>query len=254
MTLKDALVSYGFDPANITVLLDGAASRAAILSGIADLQRAPEDARAIFTFAGHTRKVQGGNALVAADGKLISAGELAGALAKIRAPMWLAFPTCYAAGFDIPGIVGPNRIATFASSADQLAYEATEFGRSFLFQYMVQLGMLMEQAKPTVESAFEYARTSLARDYPDRVPLVDDQYPGEFLLAAPSWRRTRPPADPQVSGGKEQTQQPAPGPGSDENRAAPAPGRQPEQPAQPPDEHPGTCMRSGTLGVTYGGC
>lgn len=180
-TLRDALVAYGWPTDKIQMLLEGEATTEGILAAIERLARAPTDSRAVFAFAGHTRRIGGQNHIVTADGRLLSAGRLAAALGKVQAPLWVALPTCYAAGFAVPGIVAEGRIATFASQADQVAYEDTTFGRSYLFQYMIAEAMLGRKASGSVEQAFSYAARELRNDKRS-TPVLHDQYPGEFVL------------------------------------------------------------------------
>jgi hypothetical protein len=183
--IRDALVTFGYEPSDVVVLLEGEATKGRILSEIRSLAaRTPAHGQAVFAFAGHTRRKNGENQLRAADGGTISAGALATHLREVRAPMWVALPTCYAAGYRVPGISGPNRVATFASAPDQLAYESTAFRRSYLIEYMVVRGMLSGKAPATVEGAFAFAHTTLQRTRPDRVPLIQDDYAGDFVLGS----------------------------------------------------------------------
>jgi hypothetical protein len=119
--------------------------------------------------------------------------------------MWIALPTCYAAGFAIPGIVGPGRVVTFASSADRPSYEATWFGRSFLVQFMVLEAMLHGRASGSVERAFAYAHREIEQyGEADLMPLIDDRHPGEFVLGRPippkPTASREPASDPRRSG------------------------------------------------------
>lgn len=219
--LERALLAYGFDPGRITVLTDAQASRDAVLASIRRFAaRVPPDAKAVFAFAGHTRRHGGENSIVAADGRTIAAGTLAAALGRIRSPLWVALPTCYAAGFSRSGIVGPDRVATFASSADARAYESVRLGHSFLFEYLVAQAMLDGRASGSVEEAFGYAERHLQRDHPRWVPLLDDRHPGEFTLGPPI-----PPSS-----------ETRPGSEASRPRRTPPPDDRPE--ARPHDEEP----------------
>lgn len=192
--LERALLAYGFPEDRVMVLENADADRDRILGAIEELAAttAP-DGRAVFAFAGHTRRTRGKNRLVAADGRTISADELARALNRVRTPMWVALPTCYAAGFRVPGIVGPGRVTTFASAADRPAYESIDLGRSFLVEYMVGRAMLSGRASGSVEQAFVHAHHGLERDFSRYVPLMDDRFPGPFVLG--------PPLEAQEAGG-----------------------------------------------------
>ncbi len=208
-TLEQALLRYGFSPDQTTVLTNSEASRGAILSEIAKLAEVRDDGQVVFMFAGHTRRSGGENQIIAADGRTISASALAQSLGRVRVPMWVAFPTCFAGGFQVPGIVGPGRVVTFASEASQLAYESAGFRKSYLIEYMVARAMLQSNPAETVEEAFHRASAELTADYPSRVPLMDDQFPGGFALgrqgtvvAAEAEPPSRQPARTSSSGGR----------------------------------------------------
>lgn len=218
--LEEALLAYGIPADQVVVLEDREADRDRILDAIDELAAVtPPDGRAVFAFAGHTRRIGGRNHIVTADGRMISAGELAEALGRVRAPMWVALPTCYAAGFSVPGIVGPGRVTTFASAADQPSYESLEFERSFLFEYMVGRGMLAGRASGSVEQAYSYAHDALAREFSRHVPLIDDRFPGHLTLGPPIEAET-----PRAPGGHERAEpSETPGPHRPEPRPTPTP-------------------------------
>lgn len=180
--LQAALLAYGFAPQNITMLLNEQATRPAILSALRALAaRTPTDGLAVFAAATHTRRARATNQLATAEGGRISATELGAHLAAVRSPAWIALPTCYAGGYAVRGIVGPGRVATFASSADRPSYQAGAAG-SFLFVHMVRKAMLERRAPSSVEAAFAYARSELERNHPDHVPSMSDGVPGELVL------------------------------------------------------------------------
>jgi hypothetical protein len=209
--LKNALLEYGFPPKNIVMLLDARATRDAILDGIQALaRRTPRDGIAVFGLATHTRRRGGVNELLTGDGLRITAHELADHMSKIRSRVWGTFPTCYAAGYALPGIVGKNRIATFASSSSKPTYQLGSAG-SYLMINMVREGMLARHAPESVESAFRYAETQLKRTFPTRVPIMSDGIRGDMVLGrmpTPSYdddrsvRRTGTVAAEQTSSGE----------------------------------------------------
>jgi hypothetical protein len=180
--VRKALAGYGFLSRNVTTLLDGAATRSRILSELDRLAaRTPADGVAVFAVATHTRRRGGQNELLTADGARIGSYELAAKLRAVRSRMWVALPTCYAGGYAIPGIIGPRRVATFASSATRPTYQLGS-GGSYLIIHMVKYGMLEGGAPGSVESAFEYARARLERERPTRVPSISDGIPGDLVL------------------------------------------------------------------------
>jgi hypothetical protein len=211
--MRKALLMYGFKDENIRVLVEGSASRAAILDELSSLAaRTPSNGVAVFAVATHTRRYAGTNELLTADGLRISAGELASRLGAVRSRMWVALPTCYAAGYALPGIVGRDRVATFASSADRPSYQLGDAG-SFLILNMVRRAMLERQAPGSVEDAFHWAKNTLQETSPDNVPSMSDGIPGEFVLGridAGDPQATRPSgegwstqAQPEPYGGRE---------------------------------------------------
>lgn len=199
--LREALTRYGFPARNVRVLTEREATATRIveeLDALAD--RTPADGRAVFAFAGHTRRRGGGNHFVAADGNLLSADAIARRLARVRAPMWVVLPTCYAGGYALPGIVGRDRVATFASRRNELAYELGEAG-SYLVIHMVRHAMLDARAPGSVEQSFSFAERSIASRNPKRVPYIDDRFPGDFVLGPVTWSAPRPvPEDTQDPG------------------------------------------------------
>lgn len=220
------LLDRGFPSENVTVLVDDEATRDAILSAIAEFANATSpEGRAVFAFAGHTRRQHGQNHIVAADGQTITAGTLSEALSSVRAPMWVALPTCYAAGFARPGIVGPNRIATFASGATERSFESTRFGHSFLFEYMLKRFLDATDKRTSVERAFTSAKRGLERDYPRLAPVMDDQLPGEFALGR------RAPSEPRA--GDRSPRRPAREERDAPSRATPTPSRPPDKGDEP---------------------
>jgi hypothetical protein len=189
--MQQALVSYGFPESNVVVLTEGEATASRILTELDRLAaRSPADGRAVFSFAGHTRMMGGVPHFVTADGGLIPAGTIAAKLARVRAPMWVALPTCYAGAYALPGIIGPNRVATFSSAADQESYELGPAG-SWLILYMVEYAMLDGEAPQSVEASFAYARRAIDKVNPDREPFMVDRIPGDFVLGV-----RRPAAEP----------------------------------------------------------
>lgn len=198
MNLRAALRGYGFRDDNVQMLLEGQATRPAILGALRDLaSRTPRDGTAVFAIATHTQRSRGTNLLATAEGSRISATELAQHLRAVRAPMWVALPTCYAAGYARPGIVGRRRIATFASAADREAYQAGKSG-SFLFIHMVRRAMLEQRSPASVESAFAFARSEIVRSYPEYVPSISDGIPGDLVLG-PIRRRATTRSDAEIA-------------------------------------------------------
>lgn len=197
--VNEALAKMGVPGSNRLLIRDGQASAEVIRAAVNWLNdHAGPDAKAIFFYAGHVRKQgEGREALVAADGKTVSDGELAGRMAHLRArETWIGIAGCYGGGFN--EVLKAGRILTGASPANSLAYENGGFQRSYMVQYMIRKALIEGQASgTTIEAAFAYAQAALARDYPNRQPVQFDHVPGELELRLPGSQP--PPPPPQQS-------------------------------------------------------
>jgi len=170
-----ALGGLGVPARQRLVLRDSQATAGHIREAVAWLvSRAGPDATAVLFYAGHVRKIAvTSEALVAADGELVHDRELGERLSHLLSPrVWVAVAGCYGGGFT--EVLAPGRILTGAAPADALAYESSQFGRSFLVQYMVREAMIDQRAAGSVQAAFSYAVAELAREHPDRVPVQID--------------------------------------------------------------------------------
>jgi hypothetical protein len=184
-----ALAGMGVPAENRLVLLDGQATAARIRDAIGWLSsRAGPDATAVFFYGGHVRKLGPlTEAIVTADGAVIDDRQLEEHLSHVAARrMWIAMASCFGGGFT--EVLAAGRVLTGAAPADALAYETTEYGRSFLVQYMVREAMIEKRAASSVQAAFAYATTELARRHPTRLPVQIDLAGGPLdlrpLLAA----------------------------------------------------------------------
>jgi hypothetical protein len=198
LNVKQALLDYGFPPQNVRTLLDAQASRAAILQGLDDLvAETPPSGIAVVAIAAHSRRYGGVDQLLAADGLRVDSTEIAGRLQHLRARAWIALPTCYAGGYAIPGIVGHNRIATFASDGRSESYEVGRAG-SYLIIDMVQDAMIERYAPQSVESAFYWAQHRLEQTNPNRVPSISDGIDGDLVLGDMPGAQSYGPPPPQA--------------------------------------------------------
>lgn len=196
-----ALAGMGVPAENRLVLLNGEATAAGIRDALGWLSsRAAADATAVFFYGGHVRKTGPvTEAMVAADGVLITDRELASHLSHLAAGRaWIAMASCYGGGFT--EVLGPGRILTGAAPADALAYETTRYGRSFLVQYMVREAMIERKAPGSVQAAFAYATAELARRHPARLPVQVDLAGAPLdlgmVLSAATAPVTAPPTPP----------------------------------------------------------
>ena len=189
-----ALAGFGVPAANRVVLRDGQARRADLVSAVEALVAvAGPGSTVVLAYAGHVRKLDGDTeAIVAADGGLLTDAELGGLLATSPAErMWLLMATCYAAGFT--EALAPGRVLTAAAGARSLAYESRAVRGSYLVHHLVREGWLQGRAGPSVQEAFAYADAQIAQRYPRRRPLQIDHYGSPMVLGA---QRPAPPAPP----------------------------------------------------------
>ncbi|MDP9387623.1 MAG: caspase family protein [Actinomycetota bacterium] len=191
-----ALGGLGVPAENRLVLRDGQATADRIRASVDWLAaRAGPDAVAVFFYGGHVRKIgDTTEAMVGADGALVTDRELAGRLESLPARRaWIAIAACYGGGFT--EVLAPGRVLTGAADADSLAYESSAFGRSYMVQYMVREAIIDRRAPESVQAAFAYARAELARSHPDRQPVQLDSGAGPLDLrpGAGSPTSTPPP-------------------------------------------------------------
>ena len=181
-----ALAAYGI-PADRRVLLRNTQATASVIADSLRwlVSRAGRDATAVFFYAGHVRKIgKGAEAIVAADGKLVTDRTMADLLRPLAARQtWIALASCYAGGFD--EVLAPGRILTGAAGANSLAYENAAYGNSYLVEYMVERAMRQGHAAKSVEQSFGWAYESLRRDHPNRLPVQYDRLDGELQLGNP---------------------------------------------------------------------
>ena len=195
-----ALSGLGVPADHRLVLRDGQATADSIRQSVDWLvSRAGPDAAAVFFYAGHVRKAGfTTETLVGADGDLITDRELGERLSHLNARRaWIAVAACYGGGFT--EVLAPGRVLTGAAAADELAYESSEFGRSYLVQYMVREAIIENRASTSVQAAFAYAFTELTKDHPGRQPVQIDMGPGPLDLRPVVEAATSTPAPPALT-------------------------------------------------------
>lgn len=197
--MDEALAGFGVPGERRLVLRDGQATADSIRRAARWLtDHAGPDAVGVFFYAGHVRKVdRDTEVMVAADGVTISDAELASMLDPLAAPGWIVIAGCYSGGFT--EVLRDGRILTAASGADDLSYENSDFGRSYLVEYVVRRALIQGRARQSVEAAFAWADDALRRDYPNRLPVQFDQFAGELDLSprSPPSAPARPEPSPQ---------------------------------------------------------
>jgi caspase domain-containing protein len=245
--VDSALAAYGVPGTRRILLLDQQATADNIRSGLAWLAgRAAADATVVFFYSGHVRQVTGDadrdgeatdEAIVAADGDAVYDGELAGIFRNLEArSVWIGIAGCYGSGFD--DALASGRVLTAAAAESDLAYENSALGHSYLVEYMIHRAMLQGRASGSVQEAFSWAQAQIAKDYPNRQPVMVDRARAPLVLG--SRNQAAPPAQ---SAGE------APPPAPAESQPGPS-----EQPATPPTAPsdpgggPGAC--ADVLGVS----
>jgi hypothetical protein len=227
-----ALAQQGVTGEHVLALYDGQVTPGVVRSAADWLtSHAGPDAVAVFFYAGHVRKKNGGEAIVTSDGGSVMDNELASWLRPLAAKKtWITMAACYGGGFT--ELLGPGRVLTGAAPANEVAYESSAFGRSYLGEYMIRRAMVEGAASDTVQTAFAWAHARIAQDYPNREPVQFDSSDGAVNL--------RPAGGSANSGGGTSGSAPAP---TDPQPAQPAPAPDPgpadDAPPQPPPKRCG---------------
>jgi len=223
-TVDYTLAAYGVPADRRLVLRNTQATAAVIADSLRWLvARAGPDAAAVFFYAGHVRKIgRGAEAIVAADGKLVTDRTVADLLRPLRSRAWIVMASCYGGGFT--EVLGPGRILTGAAGPNSLAYENATYANSYLVEYVFERAMMNGHAPESAERAFDWAHAALRRDHPNRVPVSHDWLEGELRLGTPP--RPAPSSSP-----------PPP--------SSPPPSSPPTTSAPPPeDDDDGDCLLS----------
>jgi hypothetical protein len=233
--VDSALAAYGVPANRRMLLLDGQATGDNIRGALAWMAaRASAESTAVFFYSGHVRQVAGDpdrdgevidEALVGADGDNVFDGQVADLLRESDArATWLGIAACYGAGFD--DAMAAGRILTAAAGENDVAYENSSLGHSYMVEYMVRRAMLQGRAAGSVQEAFGWARAQIARDYPNRQPAMLDRSRGPMVLgraAAPPPSPERKPApQPAPAKPEEPKPKPAPPPTAPEPQPGPA--------------------------------
>ncbi|MGH9039935.1 MAG: caspase family protein [Acidimicrobiia bacterium] len=226
-----ALAAYGVPGQHRIVLLDEKATADNIRAGLAWVAgRANSEATVVFFYSGHVRQVTGDadrdgeaidEAIVAADGEAVYDGEVAGIFRNLEArSVWLGIAGCYGGGFD--DAVAPGRVLTAAATETDLAYENSALGHSYLVEYMVRRAMLQGRAAGSVQESFSWAQAQIAKDYPNRQPVMVDKARSPMVLGSRN--------QPQPTQSASETPSPPP------SDAQPAPSEEPAAPPKAPSE------------------
>ena len=248
--VDQALAAYGVPTDHRLLLLDEAATADNIRAALGWMaSRAAADSTAVFFYSGHGRQTTSAGdrdaeavdeAMVAADGGNVDDGQVAAILRDLEArSAWIGIASCYGGGFD--DALAPGRVLTAAAGENDLAYENSSLGRSYLVEYMVRRAMLEGNASDSVQDAFAWARAQIARDYPNRQPVILDRSRGPVVLGP----RAAPTAATAPEGQRRPPAQAEPQPDRPPSPAAPPP---PAEPGEPGEPGSGLCTQ--VLGVT----
>jgi hypothetical protein len=171
-----AVLERAGQPQTQRVVLTDATASAATIGRALDwlVANAGPDATAVVYFAGHVRKLAPSTeAFVGADGQVVPDHVVARHLAPLRAGRtWLVVAGCYGGGFT--EALAPGRLLTAAAPAGALAYETTQYRRSYLGEFLVRRGLLEGEGGPTVQTSFAFAEREIRRSHPGRVPVQID--------------------------------------------------------------------------------
>jgi hypothetical protein len=219
--VNEALAGFGV-PGSQRLLVRDRQATAGVVLAAADwlVQHAGPDATAVFFYAGHVRKLSSSTeAIVAADGRVVTDGQLASALSGLAARRaWIAMAACFGGGFD--EMLAPGRVLTAAADADHLAYENASYGRSYMVQFMVREAMIERRAPDSVQSAYEYARAQLSAQYPGRVPVEYDRAGAPVILRQGAFAYGSSGAAPPSAGSPSSPSPTTAPPSSDDGRCA----------------------------------
>ena len=219
---NQAITQMGVAPDHILNLRDGQVTPGVLHSAITWLDsHAGPDAVAVFFYAGHVMKRGASQVIVTSDGGYVYDTQLADWLRPLPArKAWIAIAACYGGGFN--EVLAPGRVLTAAADANNVAYESSAFGRSYLGEYMIHRAMIEGAANQSVESAFAWAQAHISQDYPGREPVEFDQGDG-FLNLRPTG------TPPQQSA-------PASSPPADQSGQSPPAASDPAPPPPPPQK------------------
>jgi len=228
--MSDALAMNGVPAANVSLLLDDAASTQGIIEALRwVVSSTTPDSTVVLFYAGHVRKIgPDTEAIVAADGGVLPDWYIAKQIEGLPAhDVWIVMASCFGGGFT--ELMAPGRILTAAADANSLAYENESFGRSYLDEYLIHQALLEGGSGPTAQQAFAYAQAGLQRDYPDRTLTEIDQSTEAISLDGVH-RATPPPGPGTGSGGSGGA---GPGGGDPPPTVPPAPPSTPPEPPPP---------------------
>ncbi len=128
--VRDVLLRNGWRADRIRLLVDGAATGAAVADGMSWLQaNSSASTFSFFHYSGHVKQKDGSEYLWPVDSAFIKDTEVVGVLRGIRGTAWTSISGCEGAGFD-DGLSSPRHLVTASSEADEKSYEDRKTGYS----------------------------------------------------------------------------------------------------------------------------
>lgn len=168
MDKSDLLIKHGWRADQIRLLVDGAATQAAIREGMSWLASrcSGTDSYCVFHYSGHVKQMSGSEGLNEFlwphDNRLISDTEFAGYMRQLHGYAWIDIAGCEAAGFD-NAVASDRRLFTAASQEHEKGYEYPGWSNSVWTGLLVDEGMLKGKADAngdghvTLSEAIPYA-------------------------------------------------------------------------------------------------
>jgi hypothetical protein len=184
-SVDSALANAGVPPADRVFLRDNEASASEIRAALRELaQRATPTTTAVFFYAGHALRLGGDQqAILAADGVMITDIELSQLLAPAAGRMWIGMAACYGGGFT--ELLAPGRVLTAAADEESEAFENDKLGHSYLVDALIRHGLDGNFATRSIQDAFADGRARLAREHPDRLPVIVATNEQPLVVARP---------------------------------------------------------------------
>ena len=140
--VHDVLIRSGWRDDHILMLVDGAASGAAMRRAMQWLvDRSAGDTFTLFHYSGHVKQRGGHEYLWPADNDLIADSEETSILQHLHGRSWLDFAGCEAQGFD-DGVHTANRLVSASSHVDEKSYEDQQWHESVWVGFTWDRGVL----------------------------------------------------------------------------------------------------------------
>lgn len=211
--ILEAMRRAGWDRNRIRVLVDGAATGAAIREAMQWLvDRSGPDTFTVFHYSGHVKqKSVGQEYLWSVDNQFIPNTEFGDVMRQLKGRAWVDIAGCEAAGFE-QGIASPSRLFTGSSRQTEKSYEHPQWGQSIWTGLTVAQGMNDGQADANKDkrvSIQEAARWGAERapqitrsqSKGPQNPVIVGGDPDGWFLGTPAPPPPPPPPPPGGGGG-----------------------------------------------------